>query len=199
MFDYSLTIIALIAALMIPGPTNALLASSAQHVGISKSLRLIPAELIGYIYAMALWWLFIRLTVDFWPAIDNILHFFSVCYVFWMAFNLWKMKQLHHYSQKYLHIRSRQLFVSAFKNPKSILFSVGIFPDSTWSSLSHYILSMLIFSAILVPSALFWLCYGSQLLTGKVKGLDQQQLYRGSALFLVVCMLPIIVRLLSSF
>ena len=180
--------------MIIPGPTNALLASSAQQIGMQKSLRLIPAELIGYIYAMALWWLIVAFTDDIWPLFIDILHFASAIYVFWLAFRLWKMKHLHAHSQRNKNIKAMQLFYSTFKNPKAALFSVGIFPHETWSNVESYAISMLLFSAVLIPSALFWMFYGSRLLTGRFKGINQEQLYRSSALLLLVCMLPIIVR-----
>ena len=194
MIEYGFSLIALFAVMIIPGPTNALLASSAQQIGMQKSLRLIPAELIGYIYAMALWWLIVAFTDDIWPLFIDILHFASAIYVFWLAFRLWKMKHLHAYSQRFKNIKAMQLFYSTFKNPKAALFSVGIFPHETWSNVESYAISMLLFSAVLIPSALFWMFYGSRLLTGRFKGINQEQLYRSSALLLLVCMLPIIVR-----
>lgn len=194
MVEYVLTVLAIFAILMIPGPTNALLASAARHVGIKQSLRLIPAELVGYLYAIGLWWLFINLTKDIWPALTTLLHLFSFFYVLWLAFSLWKMKQIQQYSQQYAHIEPLQLFYSTFKNPKALLFTAGIFPDTTWTSFYHYGLSMLLFAAVLIPSALFWLYFGDRLLSGKVKGLDQEQLYKHSALFLLLCILPLIAR-----
>lgn len=37
-----------ITILLTPGPTNTLLASSGIETGVKKSLKLIPAEVIGY-------------------------------------------------------------------------------------------------------------------------------------------------------
>lgn len=45
----------MIAVLMAPGPTNALLASSAHQQGTAKTNLLIPAEFFGYFYAINLW------------------------------------------------------------------------------------------------------------------------------------------------
>ena len=121
MIEYGFILIALFAVMIIPGPTNALLASSAQQIGMQKSLRLIPAELIGYMYAMALWWLIVAFTDDIWPLFIDILHFASAIYVFWLAFRLWKMKHLHAHSQRNKNIKAMQLFYSTFKNPKAVL------------------------------------------------------------------------------
>lgn len=194
MVEYSLTVLAFFSILMIPGPTNALLASSARHVGIKKSLRLIPAELIGYLYAIGLWWLFINLTKDIWPALTTLLHIFSFSYVLWLGFSLWKMKQLQQHSQQYTEIAPKQLFYSTFKNPKALLLTAAIFPEKTWESFFDYGLSMALFAAILIPSAIFWIYFGDRLLTGKIKGLEQEQLYKNSALLLLLCLFPLIAR-----
>ncbi len=48
MIESWLFVLAMIAVLMIPGPTNALLASSAHQQGLAKTSLLVPAELFGY-------------------------------------------------------------------------------------------------------------------------------------------------------
>ena len=194
MVEYGLTVLAIFAIFMIPGPSNALLASSARHIGILKSLRLIPFELMGYLYAIGLWWLFIKVTHDIWPALITILHLFSFVYVIWLALGLWRMKQLQQYSQQYSKIEPRQLFYATFRNPKALLLSTGIFPASTWSTMLEYSINMGLLIAVLIPSAIFWLYFGDKLLTGKFKGLEQEQLFKHSALLLLLCILPIFAR-----
>ena len=54
MIESWLFVLAVIAVLMIPGPTNALLASSAHQKGLAKTSLFIPAELLGYFYAINL-------------------------------------------------------------------------------------------------------------------------------------------------
>ena len=86
MIESWLFVLAMIAVLMIPGPTNALLASSAHQQGIAKTSLLIPAEFFGYMYAISLWALFIHLSAPIWPYLIDILHVLSAGYVFWMSF-----------------------------------------------------------------------------------------------------------------
>ena len=86
----------------------------------------------------------------------------------------------------------KQLFISTLKNPKCILFAAGIFPVWTWDSIENYAIVMLVFSLCLIPSALFWMCFGRSALLGKVKGLSTDQFYKASAMLLMICMLPML-------
>ena len=45
-------VFAMIAVLLIPGPTNALLASSTHQQGVLKTLPFIPMEWLGYVYSI---------------------------------------------------------------------------------------------------------------------------------------------------
>lgn len=194
MIESWLFVIAMIAVLLIPGPTNALLASAAHHQGILKTASVIPAEWLGYLYGISLWAIFIHLGEPIWPALIPILHTISAAYVIWLAFNLWKSSHLQRYSQHHLSIRPRQLFFASLKNPKALLFAAGIFPPETWESLKSTAYVFALFSVILLPVALFWMCFGRALLSGDVKGVKADHLYKGSALLLVICMLPVIFR-----
>jgi len=81
-------VLAMLAVLLIPGPTNALLATAAHSQGLSKAFWLIPMEWLGYAYGISFWAVFIHLAAPVWPALLLILHITSVAYVFWMAFRL---------------------------------------------------------------------------------------------------------------
>ncbi len=47
-------LVAVFAVLMIPGPTNALLASCAHQQGIAKTSLYVPIQLAGYAFAIGL-------------------------------------------------------------------------------------------------------------------------------------------------
>lgn len=44
-----------VTILLTPGPTNTLLASAGIQAGVKHSLKLIPAEVIGYLIAITSW------------------------------------------------------------------------------------------------------------------------------------------------
>lgn len=193
MIESWLFIFAVIAVLLVPGPTNALLASSAHHQGVLKTLTLVPIELIGYIYAISIWALVIHLTMPIWPNLIHILHVVSTFYVIWLAFKLWKTSYLEQHSKKNTTLSNTQLFKATLKNPKALLFAAGIFPIWTWDSFQNYSFVLGVFTLCLMPCALFWIYLGRRILAGSVKVITADRLYKGSALFLMLSMLPVFI------
>ncbi|WP_109441475.1 LysE family translocator [Acinetobacter haemolyticus] len=187
-------VLAMLAVLLIPGPTNAMLASATHQHGVPKTLVFIPVEWLGYIYGISLWALFIHLFEPIWPAFDVMLHVGSLLYVLWMAFHLWKSSHLQKHDQRHQHIRPTQLFVSTLKNPKTVLLAAGIFPPEAWNSVQNAAIVFAIFSLILIPVSIFWMVFGRALLTGSFAGIKADHLYKGSAMLLIICMLPMVFR-----
>ncbi|ALH94660.1 LysE family translocator [Acinetobacter equi] len=195
MIESWLFVLAIIAVLMIPGPTNILLASSAHQQGFAKTSLFIPAELLGYFYAISLWSLIIHLFTSIWPHLIALLHALSFGYVCWLVFRLWKLSYLEEHSQKHRYIRPRQLFFVTLKNPKALLFAAGIFPEETWNSVFNFVVIHLIFCIVLIPTAMFWMFFGRKILAGETKKIKADQLYKGSALILLICMLPVVFQI----
>ncbi|MEQ1111976.1 LysE family translocator [Acinetobacter johnsonii] len=194
MIESWLFVLAMIAVLMIPGPTNALLASSAHQQGLAKTSLLVPAELFGYFYAINLWALLIHLSTPTWPYLIDLLHALGAVYVFWLAFHLWKSSHLEKHNQRFTSIRPKQLFFSTLKNPKAVLFAAGIFPYEAWDNPTNFFLVFAVFSLVLLPTALFWMSFGRAILSGESKQIKADLLYKGSAMLLLVCMFPVILR-----
>ncbi|AMW77532.1 threonine transporter RhtB [Acinetobacter sp. TGL-Y2] len=188
-----LFIFAVFAVLLIPGPTNALLASAAHHHGLLKAFYLVPIELLGYIYGISLWSLLIHLTMPTWPMLIHLLHLVSASYVIWLAFHLWKSSHLKQHSLKNKTLNRSMLFKSTLHNPKSILFAVGIFPAWTWDSFQNYAYVLAIFTLCLVPCALFWIYFGRKVLAGNLKVVTADRVYKGSAMLLLLSMLPVVI------
>lgn len=191
MIESWLFIFAVIAVLLVPGPTNALLASAAHHQGILKTFLLVPMQLLGYIYAISIWALVIHLTMPIWPNLIHVLHTISMLYVLWLAFKLWKTANLEHHSKKNTSLSKSQLFKETLKNPKALLFAAGIFPVWTWDSFQNYFFVLGVFIVCLLPCALFWTYLGKRILSGGMITADR--LYKGSAMLLMLSMLPVFV------
>lgn len=194
MIESWLFVLAMMAVLITPGPSNALLASSAHQQGMAKTIVLVPAELMGYFYAINIWALIIHLSAPVWPNLIHILHFLSIVYVLWLAFHLWKSAHLQQHNQKHPSIQPRELFLTSLKNPKAILFAAGIFPLETWNSPLNFVMVFTVFALVLLPVALFWMSFGRAILSGQNQKIKADLLYKGSALMLILCMFPVVFR-----
>ena len=197
MIESWLFVFAMMAVLMIPGPSNALLASSAHQQGVAQTAKLIPAELLGYFYAINLWALIIHLSAPVWPNLIHLLHFLSIVYVLWLAFHLWKSTHLQQYNQKHPSIQPRELFIASLKNPKALLFAAGIFPYEAWETPLNFVSVFAAFSLVLFPVALLWMSFGRAILSGKIPKIKADLLCKGSALILILCMFPVVFRFFS--
>ncbi|MBP8099675.1 MAG: LysE family transporter [Acinetobacter sp.] len=178
-----------ITILLTPGPTNTLLASSGVQVGVRKSLRLIPAESIGYIIAISAWGMLIGKVSDTLPFVPPFLKLLSAGYIIFLAVKLWRTaNQAVMLNQP--TIRARTLFCATLLNPKALLFASAIFPAAAWESQTIYSIHMSTFIALILPIALFWISIGAALATNKVKWLSQSKLQRTASIVLVSFSIP---------
>ena len=194
MVENWLFIFAVIAVLLIPGPTNALLATSAHLHGFYHALSYVPLVMLGYAYGISLWALIIHLGMPTWPHLMQVLHGISMAYVIWLAVHLWKKTSLQQHSQKHQQVDRSELFKSTLKNPKSLLFAAGIFPTWTWDSFQNYSVVLVIFMLGLIPCTLFWMFVGRRILAGEIASNIADRLYKGTAMLLMLSMLPIVIE-----
>ncbi|MEX8153598.1 LysE family translocator [Acinetobacter baumannii] len=183
--------IGLVATILLtPGPTNTLLASSGLQVGLKKSAKLIPAEVLGYVISISAWGMLIGKVSATLPLLPPILKLLSACYIIFLAIKLW------HTANQQLEldqptIRPRELFCATLLNPKALLFASAIFPVAAWTNFHIYLIHMLAYLALITPIALFWIFLGSVLAANKVRWLNQSNLQRTASLVLVSFSIPI--------
>ncbi|AOA57314.1 LysE family translocator [Acinetobacter larvae] len=195
MIESWLFIFAVLAVLIIPGPSNALLASAAYHQGRAVTLKFLSIEIIGYVYGIGLWALMMHLSSPVWPMLNSILHIVSAAYVLWAAFSFWRNRDLLQYRRQQPQIKAQQYFLSILKNPKTVLLATGILPLETWNSFQSYFMVMLAFCACAIPSGLFWLHFGRAALEESYSSKLTDRLYKGSAMLLMLCIFPTFIRL----
>ena len=179
-----------ITILLTPGPTNTLLASSGIQVGVRKSLRLIPAESIGYLVSISIWGLIIGTVSNQFPILPIFLKLLSALYIIFLAIKLWKTADIEA-SYNLPTIRARELFCATLLNPKALLFASAIFPSSAWLTLNNYLAHIGMFLILIVPIALFWTFIGSVLASNKVRWLNQSNLQKTASLVLVSFSIPL--------
>lgn len=178
------------SVLLTPGPTNTLLASSGIRLGVRRSARLIPAEVLGYIIAITVWGTLIDTVSATLPILPTLLKLLSAFYIIFLAVKLWKTANVQ-LDLNQPAIRPRELFVATLLNPKALLFASAIFPVAAWVNWSIYAVHMGVFLALIVPIALFWTFIGSSLNIPKVRWLNQRNLQRTASLILVSFSIPL--------
>lgn len=179
-----------VTILLTPGPTNTLLASSGIQVGVRQSLRLIPAESIGYLISITTWGMIIGTVSIQFPIIPTFLKLLSALYIIFLAIKLWKTADIEaSYNQP--TIRARELFCATLLNPKALLFASAIFPSTAWLTMQVYLLHIGLFLLLIVPIALFWTFIGSILASNKVRWLNQSNLQKTASLVLISFSIPL--------
>lgn len=179
-----------VTILLTPGPTNTLLASSGIQVGVRQSLRLIPAESIGYLISITVWGMIIGTVSSQFPIIPILLKLLSALYIIFLAIKLWKTADIEaSYNQP--TIRARELFCATLLNPKALLFASAIFPTTAWLTMQAYVVHMGLFLLLIAPIALFWTFIGSILASNKVRWLNQSNLQKTASLVLISFSIPL--------
>jgi len=183
--------IGLVATILLtPGPTNTLLASSGVQVGLRKSVKLIPAEVLGYVISISAWGMLIGKVSTTLPLLPPILKLLSACYIIFLAIKLWHTAN-QEVELNQPTIRTRELFCATLLNPKALLFASAIFPVVAWSDFHIYLIHMIAYLALITPIALFWIFLGSLLASKKVAWLNQTNLQKTASLVLVSFSIPI--------
>lgn len=187
-----------ITILLTPGPTNTLLASSGIQVGLRRSLKLIPAESLGYFIAITAWGLLIGKTASVLPFLPSVLKLMSAAYIVYLAIKLWRTAKQVQLDLLQATIRPKELFFATLLNPKALLFASAIFPTSAWINREIYIAHIVTFIGLILPIAMFWIFIGSVLNGNKISWLNQANLQRVASCVLICFCIPIGYSALSN-
>lgn len=118
-------LITVVAVLATPGPTNTLLMTSGATTG-ARALRLIPAEISGYLISILTIGYVIAPWISGSHAITLILRLAVAAYLLFLAVRLWRSPVSMTVHQRL--IRFSDVFVTTLLNPKALLFAMGIIP-----------------------------------------------------------------------
>lgn len=181
MIDLLTFVPAVAAILATPGPTNTLLASSGAQAGFRRSLPLVPAELCGYVLAIAGWGLFLEPASAALPWLKPALRLPCAAYLMAVAWGLWSTagEALNGSS-----FGTRRVFTATLLNPKALLFAAVIFPEAAFETSAAFLRAIGVFAAVIVPIALAWIGVGSAL-SQPGFFIRAQTIQRGAALVLL--------------
>jgi threonine/homoserine/homoserine lactone efflux protein len=169
--------------LVMPGPTNTLLAAAGLRQGVKRSARLTGAELAGYLVSITVWGHFLAQAAHSLTWLPTLVRIASSLYIAILAVRMWRAAVLLPSSAQRA-IGLRTLFVATLLNPKAILFAGTIFPAAAFESLSAYVEAMAIFTALLIPIGLAWIAFGAALGSGRLTWVSPPHVQRGASIVL---------------
>lgn len=170
--------------LLMPGPTNTLLASSGISQGLRRSAPLLSFECLGYVCATSIWGLVLNTTMHDYPFVINLIKVVSGLYIAKLGLRLWYQARRDPLQELLVSVKPLELFIATLLNPKAVIFAMALFPVQTWLSVSNYAGVMGSFVLLVASIGGLWIVFGSVLMAGRVRWLQPQVFQRLAALTL---------------
>lgn len=159
---FTLAVLALLAA---PGPTNTLLAAAGASAGWRGSLRLIPAEIAGYLIAVLTLHAMLAEAMDTWPSARLAMRAGICLFLIWTAWRLWR-SGCEGVAAPVLG--PGRIFITTLFNPKAFVFAFGVLPLSHPSAPAY----LAGFAALITIVASAWIAVGA-IVAGASPGLGR--------------------------
>ena len=169
--------------LLMPGPTNTLLAAAGLRQGMRRASRLAGAEWAGYLVSISAWGSFLAHAAHVFAWLPLLVRMASCAYVAYLAIRMWRMALAFEASPQ-TELGLRTLFVATLLNPKAILFAGTIFPPVAFVQGTTYLIAVAIFSALLLPIGLAWIAFGAALGRGRLTWIGAKGMQRCASLVL---------------
>jgi threonine/homoserine/homoserine lactone efflux protein len=151
--------LAVLFLLITPGPTNTLLLTAGASSGL-RALRLIPAEVAGYLTTILIVGTLIGDWVRGVPSLAFALRLVIAAYLLYLAIRLWRAGLAIGATQQLIGFRD--VLVTTLLNPKALLFALGIIPVHASGSLAYFIA----FVAMVIGAGSGWAMLGVALARG---------------------------------
>ena len=181
--------LAVLALLLTPGPTNSLMLLAGAERGLAAALRLIPAELAGYLLTVVPLVLIGQRVLTAWPGLALAVALAAAVWVAVLAVRLWRLPALA--AQASVSVRA--LFVTTALNPKALIFGLVLLPSPDRLG------NLALFAASVVGVAVLWAGLGAAL---RGNGLRQPRalfvLRRLASVFLAAMSVLLVLRGVSA-
>ena len=120
-------VVASLALLATPGPTNTLLAAAAASAGVRRALVLLPAELAGYATSVAALTWIVGPSLATQPLFARLARVLAAVVLAIVAARLWRGAGRGAIDDA--PIRPAQVFFTTLVNPKALVFAFAILPQ----------------------------------------------------------------------
>ena len=184
--------LAILALLLTPGPTNTLLFVAGSERGWTGAMRLIPAELAGYLLTTVPLAIAGAHLVAAVPAIRPVIALLAGFWVAWLAFRLWRLPATAQGGGQ--SVQAGNVFVTTLLNPKALLFGLVLLPSPT-----QLAFNVGLFASQIVMVAVAWAGLGALMARSGARGGSGVPLLRRiAALWLAVVSVSLIAKGLQA-
>lgn len=178
--------VAVLILLLTPGPSNALVLLAGAERGWLAAMRLVPAELAGYLLTvLPLTTLGSTLMIG-QPGLTTAVTLAAGVWVAALAVNLWRLPEVAVHGQS---VGRRTLFVTTMLNPKGMIFGLVLLPspDRLGANVAAFI-------ALVIVVAALWAWAGAVLCNGSGQPRTLFVLRRLASVWLAAISLVLIAR-----
>jgi threonine/homoserine/homoserine lactone efflux protein len=151
------TFVAAVAALLVvPGPTNTLLAAAGATTGFDRAAKLLSASVGGYLAAIGFYSLVLGPTVAGNPTFAAALKLSASAYLVLCAARLWRDAAAASASASPA-VSPGRVFTVTLLNPKALIFAFVIFPPG---ALHEIVLYAALFALLAMVTGSVWIAFG---------------------------------------
>lgn len=175
--------LAILVLLVTPGPTNTLLFIAGSERGAGRALRLIPAELAGYLAAVVPLMLVGAALIAWVPYARQGIMLVASLWVAVLAVRLFRLPRI---GVAQAAINARAVFVTTLLNPKALIFGLVLLPGPTAA------INLLIFVSLVILIAAGWATAGAAVM--RSTGTAIPVLRRVAAVWLAVVSASLLLR-----
>ena len=151
--------LAVVFLLATPGPTNTLLLTAGAACGL-RALRLIPAEVLGYLTTITIVGYLVGDWVQAASGFAVLLRIVVALYLLTLAVRLWRSGLQANTDERLIGFRD--VFVTTVLNPKALVFAIGIIPVHAPNSLAYFAA----FVVMVIAAGSGWALLGVGLMRG---------------------------------
>jgi threonine/homoserine/homoserine lactone efflux protein len=158
-------LLGVLGLLLVPGPTNTLLATSGALAGVRRSLRLLPCELIGYLIAIGVWYRILRPLIALHPSGPLFSKLLACAYLIYTVTKLYNSNPGPSPTACAAGspVSPGEIFFVTLLNPKAVVFALLVF-DQSKLNISEFA----VFSVTAPCVALIWISLGRTLVAAGV-------------------------------
>ncbi|WP_137152825.1 LysE family transporter [Devosia sp. FKR38] len=174
-------VLAVLALLATPGPTNTLMAAAGAQRGVGRALPLLVGELGGYLIAITVWIELVGAIGASQPLVPLLARLLAAGFLAWSAFKLWRGAGQADLAQR--GVTLSRVFVTTLINPKALVLAFAIFPHVGFVARLPY---LGVFAGLVIGTAVAWMALGALAARSSAGWLSAGRVERITALALAV-------------